>query len=64
MGLIPLISVGKLLGMKTDRMELIVKLAELMLEKNLHENARTAENLGLEGMAAESIIEFATNGMK
>lgn len=64
MGLIPLISVGKLLGMNTERMELIVKLAELMLEKDLHENARTVENLGIEGMAAESIIEFATNGMK
>ncbi|SHI50970.1 opine dehydrogenase [Dethiosulfatibacter aminovorans DSM 17477] len=64
MGLIPLISVGKQLGMKTERMEIIVKLAELMLEKDLHENARTVENLGIEGMAAESIIEFATNGMK
>lgn len=64
MGLIPLISVGKLLGMKTERMELIVSLAEMMLERDLHENARTALNLGIEGMAAEGIIEFATNGMK
>ncbi len=64
MGLIPLVSVGKQLGMKTERMEIIVRLAEMMLNKNLHENARTIETLGLEGLDAEGIVKFAMNGMK
>lgn len=64
MGLIPLVSVGKQLGMKTERMEIIVRLAEMMLNEDLYENARTIETLGLEGLDAEGIVKFAMNGMK
>lgn len=64
MGLIPLASIGKLLGVKTEYMDITIKIAEMLLEKDLHEDARTVENLGLEGMDKEAIIEFATTGRK
>lgn len=64
MGLIPLVSLAKQLGIKTDRMELIIKMAELLLEEDLHKNSRTSESLGLEGMNAKEVIEYATTGKK
>ncbi len=64
MGLIPLASVGKLLGIDTEYMDITIRMAELLLDKNLHKDARTAENLGLKGMNKEEIIEFARTGRK
>lgn len=64
MGLIPLSSMGKLLGVKTDTIDIVIKLAEMLLEVDLHKDARTAEKLGLEGMDKDAIIEFARTGKK
>lgn len=64
MGLIPLSSIGKLIGVNTDTIDLVIKLAEALLDEDLHVNARTAENLGLQGMDTQAIIEFARTGRK
>lgn len=64
MGLIPLASMGKLLGIDTEYMDITIRMAELLLDLDLHKDARTAENLGLEGMNREEIIEFAKTGRK
>ncbi len=64
MGLIPLATLGKQLGIKTDRMELIIKMAEYLLEEDFNKDGRIPSNLGLEGLDAEGVIEFATTGKR
>lgn len=64
MGLIPLVSLAKQLDIKTDRMDLIIKMAEYLLEEDFYKDARTSESLGLEGMNAKEVIEYATTGKK
>lgn len=64
MGLVALVSVGKLLNMPVERMEMIIRLGELMLKEDFMTCARSLKNLGLEGMSAEDIVEFAETGEK
>jgi len=66
MGLVPFIAIGELLDIAVDKMKLTVKLCEEMLNENLStgKNCRSLENLGLEGMSAEQIVEYAKTGVK
>ncbi|MBF8983832.1 NAD/NADP octopine/nopaline dehydrogenase family protein [Lutibacter sp. B2] len=64
MGLLPLASMGKLLGVPVDRMEAVIKFCEYFLHKDFSSNGRTIENLGLENMDAEEIMLFVENGNK
>lgn len=66
MGLVPFIEIGELLGLPVDKMKLTVKLCEEMLGENLSAggNCRNLENLGLKGMSAEQIIQYAKTGVK
>lgn len=66
MGLIPFIAIGELLGLPVDKMKLTAMLCEEMLEENLSsgENCRNLKNLGLEGMSAEKIVQYAKTGVK
>lgn len=58
-GLVPIVSIGKMLEVPVSRMETIIKLAEYLVDKNLTENSRTVESLGLFGMTPQQIWEFA-----
>ncbi len=64
MGLVPLVSIGKLLNVSVERMETITNLAELILGKDLKRDGRTLENLGLSNMDASEIVEFIETGEK
>lgn len=64
MGLVPLVSVGKLLEKPVERMEMIIRLAELMVEEDFTTNSRSLKNIGLQGMNAEEILRFAETGEK
>jgi opine dehydrogenase len=62
MGLAPFVSFGKKLGVKVERMELIMRLCELILHKDLTSNARTLENLGLGDLSANELMSLIING--
>lgn len=64
MGLVPMASLGHLLGIKVDRIETIIKLGEFLLDRDLTSNGRTVENLGLAGMGREEIIRYVETGVK
>ncbi|WP_168198208.1 NAD/NADP octopine/nopaline dehydrogenase family protein [Crassaminicella thermophila] len=64
MGLLPLASMGKLLGVPVERMETVIRFCEYFLHKDFSSNGRTVENLGLENMTADEIMEFVKTGKK
>ncbi len=64
MGLVPMVSLGKMLGIDVPRMEAIVKLGELLIERNLTASGRTVENLGLSGMSVNQILAFLASGQR
>jgi opine dehydrogenase len=64
MGLVPMISLAKVVGVNTDRMETIAKLGGFLLDKDLFSVGRTIEKLGLDGMDADQILEYLTTGVK
>ncbi|QZY54508.1 NAD/NADP-dependent octopine/nopaline dehydrogenase family protein [Crassaminicella profunda] len=62
MGLVPFVSLGKKLGVQVERMELIIKLSELMLQKDLTSYGRSFENMGLNKMSMDEIMNLIING--
>lgn len=64
MGLVPLVSVGKLLNVPVERMETVINLAQLMLNQDLTQEGRTLENLGLANMNIDEMIQFMETGEK
>ena len=64
MGLVPMVSLGKLLGVSVKRMETVVRLGEFVLDEDLVSRGRTVENLGLAGMSAEEIRRYLETGRR
>lgn len=62
--MIPMISLAKKLGVKTPVMEATVTLAESLLQKDLHENARTLDSVGLADMEIYEILNYLETGSK
>jgi opine dehydrogenase len=62
MGLVPMVSLGKMLGVDVPRMETVVNLAELLIGRDLRSSGRTLENLGLAGMSVDQIRAFLETG--
>lgn len=58
MSLVPMIHLGRVAGIETPNMQLIVELASKLLRKNYWESGRTLKDMGLEGMNIQEIIEF------
>lgn len=65
-GMVPFTAMGDLLGMPTEKMKLVTTLCEAMLGEDLtnRPESRNLENLGLVGMTAEEIVEYAKTGVK
>lgn len=65
-GMVPFTAVGELLGMPVQKMKFVTQLCEEMLSEDLTncEYSRNLENLGLAGMDAQDIIEYAKTGVK
>jgi opine dehydrogenase len=66
MGLVPFAEIEELIGIKADNTRLVVDLCEKVLNEDFSkcENCRNLVNLGLEGMSAAQIIEYAKTGKK
>lgn len=63
-GVIPLVSLGKMLGVDVGMMETVCNLGEYLLDRDLTSNARTVENLGIDGLSAEDLVEYVETGFK
>lgn len=63
MGLVPMVSLGKMFGTDVSRMETIIKLGEFLTGKDLTKTGRTAEKLGLAGMTVEDIRQYLLTGV-
>ena len=61
-GLVPMISLGNMLGVEVSRMEAVVQLAEHVLQEDLTTSGRTVKNLGLEEMSLSDIKHFLQHG--
>lgn len=64
MGLVPFIELGKMLDLPTTHLETTATMGQLLLGKDLMQNARTLESLGIEGMEKDDLIEFVQTGRK
>lgn len=64
MGLMPMVSLGKMLGVDVSLMEATVKMAQAILHDDFNDKARTVENIGIAGMTKEELIEFVNTGKK
>ncbi|MGB5824699.1 MAG: NAD/NADP octopine/nopaline dehydrogenase family protein [Proteocatella sp.] len=65
-GLIPFVELGRLVGCKVDSMNMVVEMCCQVLDEDFwnKEESRTLAKLGLEGMSAEQIYEYAKTGKK
>ncbi len=62
MGLVPMVSLGKMLGVDVPRMETVVNFAELLIGRDLTSSGRTLDTLGLVGMSVNQIQAFLETG--
>ena len=65
-GIVPFIALGELLDLPVKKMKLATLLCEEMLDEDFVgcEYSRNLNNIGLEGMTAEQIINYAISGVK
>ena len=65
MGLVPLVSMGELLGVDVSYSKLVITLCSKVLDLDFtrDEACRNVENLGCAGMTAEQIIRYAETGI-
>ena len=61
-GLVPMISLGKMQGVDTSRMELIARLGGYLLGEDFFACGRTLENLGLAGLTADEFVRYLETG--
>ena len=64
MGLVPFVAIEKLLGLPTARMEAIIGMGQLLLDRDLMKDARTLENLGIDGMTPEEFLQYVKTGQR
>lgn len=60
--LVPIASIAEELGIDTPAIDTIIRLANIITGENFIEKGRTVEKLGLKGLSASQIIEFAQTG--
>ena len=62
MSLVPMSSIGEMLGIPTPTIDMVIKLAELMNGTDYRAIGRTVETLGIRGMNVEQIHRLVTEG--
>ncbi|HEY9053302.1 MAG TPA: NAD/NADP octopine/nopaline dehydrogenase family protein, partial [Rectinemataceae bacterium] len=62
MSLVPMSSIGSMLGVSTPTIDMIIDLAELMTGADYRNSGRTVRTLGIEGMGIEEIHRLVTEG--
>ncbi len=60
--LVPMESIGKLLGIETPAITSIIDIGEIMLQEDFRDKGRTAINLGLEGLTIDDMHLLAKKG--
>ena len=61
-GLVPMIELGRLMGIDTPRMEVVARLGCYLLEEDFFADGRGLKRLGLDGMAACDVTQYVTTG--
>lgn len=62
-GVLPIMELGKAVGVKTPLLESMVVIIENLLDADFHTDGRSLINLGLEGMNKDEIINYINNGI-
>lgn len=62
--MIPLVSLGDLLGVDTPTMDGLVQLASILSEIDYWKTGRTVDKMGFTGLTGKDILEYARNGKK
>jgi opine dehydrogenase len=62
MGLVPMVSLGRLAGVDVGRMESVVRLAGFLVGEDFVATGRTVDTLGLSGMSTAAIVRFVETG--
>jgi len=63
-GLVPISSIGHMLGVSTPTIDALIHLAGIVSGINYWKTGSTVEKIGLEGMKAKDIINYANTGAK
>lgn len=61
-GLVPIASLGEMLGVATPNIKLVIEQASSLLDVDFWETGRTVEKLGLKGLTADKITELVELG--
>ena len=64
MGLVPLVSLGRLVGKPAKRAETVIKMGEYLLNKNFMDTGRNLVNLGLADYSVDDIMRYLKTGSK
>lgn len=64
MGLVPLVSLGKMLGVKVDRMETIIRMSEYLLDIDFTKTGRTVESVGISNMSTDELTNYMKTGRR
>ncbi len=62
MSLVPLASLGQMLGVATPAIDLVIDLAEMMNDADYRSGGRTVKTLGIDGMSVEQIHKLVADG--
>ncbi len=62
MSLVPIASLGEMLGIKTPAINMIINLANAVHEVDYRKIGRTVKSLGLEGLTVKNIVNYVNRG--
>jgi len=63
-GLVPIVSLGALAGVRTPACRAVVELCAVLLGREFWSEGRTLESLGLTGMTVEGILDYVRTGRR
>jgi opine dehydrogenase len=64
MSLVPIASLGRMLGVKTPVINMIISIANIVHETDYWQSGRTVESLGLSGLTTSQIKKFVNTGVR
>ncbi len=61
-GIVPMASLGEMLGVPTPTINALIDLASIICETNFRQTGWTVEKMGIQGMNLESLLNYVENG--
>ncbi len=61
-GIVPMASLGEMLGVPTPTIDALIDLASIICETNFRRTGWTAEKMGIQGMSLKSLLNYVENG--